>query len=147
MLSEILGHWVNRVVEQKSLELQISDDRDRVLVKSAFERWKSVHKRHREEMSLMQSYHDVKRDGEPNWPSFCTLDLTYPISDLVRRTFLRWLAATRKSAQRQRRLAQREEERREAMLANAWEQWRDRFKERELGWMVRFLEVWQAHAH
>ena len=28
MLSQILSHWVNRVVEHKSLELQISDDRD-----------------------------------------------------------------------------------------------------------------------
>lgn len=62
-MHQALSHWLDSVVDRKSLELQVSEERNAVIVRGAFEKWKGVLQRHRDEMNLMQSYHDVKRDG------------------------------------------------------------------------------------
>ncbi|KAG8941788.1 hypothetical protein FRC04_004107 [Tulasnella sp. 424] len=119
VMANTLSFWIARVVENKSQELQISDERDAILQRSAFERWRDVFKRHGEALHLMQSFHEVKQEY------------------LLRRTFQRWLALARKSIQRQRRLEEVKEERRNAVLRRAWETWRGRFKEKELGPLER----------
>ncbi|KIO23375.1 hypothetical protein M407DRAFT_27154 [Tulasnella calospora MUT 4182] len=114
-----LGFWISRVVENKSQELQISDERDAILQRSAFERWRDVFRRHGEALHLMQSFHEVKQEY------------------LLRRTFQRWLALTRKSIQRQRRLEEVKEERRKTILRRAWDTWRGSFKQKELAPLER----------
>ncbi|KAG8958073.1 hypothetical protein FRC03_009479 [Tulasnella sp. 419] len=114
IMSESLNTWISRVVDIKSNELRVSDEYDTRLMKMAVTRWKQVRARHIEEMSLMQSYHDVKRD------------------DLARRVFLKWLGTTRKSVHRRRKLEQKEEENKHLVLVNAWQKWREKYKEREL---------------
>ncbi|KAG8989868.1 hypothetical protein FRB90_002034, partial [Tulasnella sp. 427] len=119
VMSNSLNFWISRVVENKSRELQISDERDAILQRSAFERWRDVFRRHGEALHLMQSFHEVKQEY------------------LLRRIFQRWLNLTRKSIQRQRRLEEVKEERRQAIVQRAWETWRGRFKEKELAPLER----------
>ncbi|KAG8983225.1 hypothetical protein FRB93_007345 [Tulasnella sp. JGI-2019a] len=123
---QCVRHWVAKTIELKSVQLEVGVERDTNLVKGALEKWHAVLARRKEEMNLMQSYHDVKRD------------------DLVRRTFLRWLAVTRMSLHRQRRLEQKKDQQRKAELARAWETWREKYKERELGWAERRITT-QTH--
>ena len=52
--------------------------------------------------------------------------------DTLRRMFIKWLTAGRKSKTRRTRLAEREDELRLDILAAAWEAWRDRFRENRL---------------
>lgn len=52
--------------------------------------------------------------------------------DTLRRMFMRWLTAARKSKTRRTLLAEREDELRLDILAAAWEAWRDRFRENRL---------------
>lgn len=61
-MANTLSFWIARVVENKSQELQISDERDAILQRSAFERWRDVFKRHGEALHLMQSFHEVKQE-------------------------------------------------------------------------------------
>ncbi|KAG8996843.1 hypothetical protein FRB90_012632, partial [Tulasnella sp. 427] len=119
VMANSLSFWISRVVENKSRELQISDERDAILQRSAFERWRDVFRRHGEALHLMQSFHEVKQEY------------------LLRRIFQRWLNLTRKSIQRQRRLEEVKEERRQAIVRRAWETWRARFKEKELAPLER----------
>ncbi|KAG8880002.1 hypothetical protein FRB98_005374 [Tulasnella sp. 332] len=125
-VAHTLRHWVTRTIDLKSVQLEVSAERDSNLVRGALAKWHAVLARRKEEMNLMQSYHDVKRD------------------DLVRRTFVRWLAATRMSLHRQRRLEQKRDQQRQAALSRAWETWREKYKERELGWAERQLTT-QTH--
>lgn len=43
--------------------------------------------------------------------------------------------------QRKRRLEQYQEEQKQMVIARAWDQWRDRFKERELAWLERQVRL------
>ncbi|KAG8893390.1 hypothetical protein FRC01_013619, partial [Tulasnella sp. 417] len=119
IMANTLSFWISRVVENKSQELQISDERDAILQRSAFDRWRDVFRRHGEALHLMQSFHEVKQEY------------------LLRRTLQRWLALTRVSIQRQRRLEEVKEERKKAIIRRAWDTWRGRFKEKELAPLER----------
>ncbi|KAG8893246.1 hypothetical protein FRB99_002115 [Tulasnella sp. 403] len=123
LLSTCINQWILNTVERKDYYIQAEEHRSAIVVRKAFEKWRDLYARYKEGMSLMQSYHDVKRE------------------DLLRRAFLRWLAGTRKSIYRKERLEQKQEERKQALVAKAWETWRDRFKERELGWAERQLKL------
>jgi hypothetical protein len=61
--------------------------------------------------------------------------------DTLRRMFVKWLAAARKSKSRRMRLAEREDELRLEILAAAWEAWRDRFCENRLRDLARYALV------
>lgn len=65
--------------------------------------------------------------------------LTLKTSDTLRRTFVKWLTAARKSKNRRARLAEREHELRLEIIGAAWETWRDRFCENVLRDTVRSL--------
>src|SRR5580658_5299296 len=66
--------------------------------RSAFSKWKKVCIRHVEELSLMESYQDVKREGTA---TFCPLNgwmvcTSHTFTENMRRMFYTWLAAARK---------------------------------------------------
>jgi protein SFI1 len=82
MLKDALSLWTNRVIAVKLRELEVVQQKDRAIVlyvslieftvssltvsrayRSAFCKWKKVCIRHVEELSLMESYQDVKREG------------------------------------------------------------------------------------
>lgn len=58
--------------------------------------------------------------------------------DTLRRLFIKWLTAARKSKTRRTRLAEREDELRLDILAAVWEAWRDRFRENQLRDLASF---------
>ena len=93
-MAATLTHWTNRVADMKFRELEVSSRFDKSVMRSAsyvsftataprlrtirysiltsiqlalstaFKKWKSVCIRHVEELSLMESYQDVKREGQ-----------------------------------------------------------------------------------
>jgi protein SFI1 len=103
--------------------------------RSAFSKWKKVCIRHVEELSLMESYQDVKREGTA---TFCTLngwmDCTSHtfFTENMRRMFYTWLAAARKVRRKRVTLQEREYEMEKIRLENAWDKWRGRFQEEKL---------------
>ncbi|KAF9264836.1 hypothetical protein L218DRAFT_925468 [Marasmius fiardii PR-910] len=113
-----LQRWTIRVVDIKDRELRVAQDyyhRNRmVLLTSAFNHWKRIHTRHNEELRLMQSYQDIKRE------------------EMFKRIFYHWLAAARTRRHRRLILQEKEEERRIAVLTASWEQWRERYMEARL---------------
>lgn len=80
-MSTALVHWTNRVADLKFRELEVSTNYERKVTgyapsicshnhfhpdpwsRSAFKKWKDLCIRHVEELSLMESYQDVKREG------------------------------------------------------------------------------------
>ncbi|EGO20886.1 hypothetical protein SERLADRAFT_452027 [Serpula lacrymans var. lacrymans S7.9] len=110
----VLSLWTNRVIEIKLRELEVSQRISNVLVMSAFKKWKTVCLRHVEELSLMESYQDVKREEN------------------IRRMFNRWLNASRSSRYRRQTLQQKEDDMKRAAIAVSWDKWRGRFKDERL---------------
>ncbi|KAK7043628.1 hypothetical protein VNI00_008239 [Paramarasmius palmivorus] len=131
ILSDTLQHWTLRVVEIKDRELRVAQEVNRrsreallmyveswhhevveltVKISTAFNKWKRVYARHEEELSLMQSYQDIKREEK------------------FKRIFYRWLAAARAARHRRLALQEKEEERRIATLTLFWDTWRERYK-------------------
>lgn len=109
-LSGVLSRWTNRVIEIKLRELEVAQSNDRALVTTAFKKWKGVCIRHVEELSLMESYQDVKREEN------------------MRRMFYKWLAAARTARNRRVVLQENEKEMQRYRLAAAWDKWRGRFQ-------------------
>ncbi|EMD38501.1 hypothetical protein CERSUDRAFT_153416 [Gelatoporia subvermispora B] len=109
MVSEVLVRWTNRVADVKFRELEVTQKHDKRLLAGAFEKWKDLCIRHVEELSLMASYQDVKREEN------------------MRRMFYRWLTAARKARHRRLLLEQREEEIKFQQESVAWDKWRERF--------------------
>lgn len=64
MLKRMLSQWTQRVVEIKARELDVAEHRDATIVAEAFERWGRAFKRKADLAALMQSFLDVKREGE-----------------------------------------------------------------------------------
>ncbi|KAG8742458.1 hypothetical protein FRC12_015370 [Ceratobasidium sp. 428] len=111
---DALKKWIGAVIENKVQLLQAVDGRNNRLQRLAFEKWKEVKKRHQEEMSLLRSFQDVKRE------------------DIIRRTFQKWLNASRHAQHRRQRLEHKEQQVRLEFLGRAWDTWRDKFKEESL---------------
>ncbi|KAF8481539.1 Sfi1 spindle body protein-domain-containing protein [Gautieria morchelliformis] len=114
LLVTIVQHWTNRVVFIKLRQIDTTEQHDREIAGVVFTKWRDKCLRHVENLSLVNSFQDVKRE------------------DTLRRMFIKWLAAARKSKSRRMRLAEREDELRLEILAAAWEAWRDRFRENRL---------------
>ena len=94
-----------------------------MLLSAAFAKWKALCIRHVEELSLMESYQDVKREGKSSEHDrqryliiFSSLFL-----ELVKRMFVRWLNSARKARHRRLVLQQKEEEMKLAVIASAWD--------------------------
>jgi hypothetical protein len=81
---------------------------------SSFKKWKNIHARHAESISLLDSYLDVKRE------------------ETARKVFHKWLNAARGARHLKAVLEEKEQEMRLAQLAVAWDQWRGRFKDTRL---------------
>ncbi|KAI0093593.1 hypothetical protein BDY19DRAFT_989156 [Irpex rosettiformis] len=109
IVSEALTRWTNRVADMKFRELEVSSQADRKGLTIAFKKWKNVCIRHVEELSLMESYQDVKREEN------------------MRKMFYRWHSAARKSRHRRLLLQQKEEELKMTIIAGAWDKWRERY--------------------
>ncbi|KZT11400.1 uncharacterized protein LAESUDRAFT_734266 [Laetiporus sulphureus 93-53] len=92
LMAGALSRWINRVVDIKDRELQVNQRVRKKMLIIACKKWKTVCIRHVEELSLMESYQDVKRE------------------EMMRRMFYRWLTAARKVRHRRLHLQQREEE-------------------------------------
>jgi protein SFI1 len=67
-------------------------------------------------------------------PLMCT-----GLADTLRRMFIKWLTAARKSRTRRTRLAEREDEVRLKTLSTAWEAWRDHFREIRLRDLASYM--------
>ncbi|KAI0781045.1 hypothetical protein BD413DRAFT_462348 [Trametes elegans] len=109
VMSDTLTHWTNRVADIKFRELETAQKYDKALVVNAFKKWRALCKRHADELSLMESYQDIKR------------------GELMRKTFNRWLTAARQARYRKLYLQAREEELKLTVVAAAWDKWRERF--------------------
>ncbi|QRW00284.1 Cilia-and flagella-associated protein 46 [Ceratobasidium sp. AG-Ba] len=109
-----LRTWIGAVVDNKLQLLQAVEERNSKLQRLAFEKWKEMKARKQEEMSLLQSFQDVKRD------------------DMVRRAFQKWVGAWRHTQRRRESLERKEQQIRLYALERAWDIWRDKFKEENL---------------
>ncbi|OCH95505.1 hypothetical protein OBBRIDRAFT_816423 [Obba rivulosa] len=107
--SDALVHWTNRVADIKFQELDVTQKYDKKLLAAAFGKWKTLCIRHVEELSLMASYQDVKREEN------------------MRKMFYRWLTAARKARHRRLLLQHKEEEIKFQLISVAWDKWRERF--------------------
>ncbi|KAF9069947.1 hypothetical protein BDP27DRAFT_1447443 [Rhodocollybia butyracea] len=114
ILSTMLTHWTNRVIEIKVEELEVTQRNEAALLITAFKKWKRIRVRHVEELALMQSYQDIKREEN------------------VRRIFNTWLTATRTTRNRRAILREKEEEIKQMTVAVAWDRWREQFQEVQL---------------
>lgn len=109
ILSNALNHWINRVADIKFREFETRKRYEAAIVTSAFNKWKALCIRHVHDLSLMESYKYVKRE------------------ETLRKVFHRWLAAARKVRSRRLLLQQKEEELKLAVVAGAWDKWRERY--------------------
>ncbi|KZT42095.1 hypothetical protein SISSUDRAFT_1042035 [Sistotremastrum suecicum HHB10207 ss-3] len=108
LLRTAISAWTNRVVTIKLREIQATERWQTRILRTAYTRWKTICLRHVENLNLMDSFHFVRQE------------------DVLRNAFAKWYNATRNSQQRGQRLRAHEEESKEALLAAAWEHWRDR---------------------
>ncbi|PBK78094.1 hypothetical protein ARMSODRAFT_991560 [Armillaria solidipes] len=114
ILRSALTQWTNRVIDVKLQELEVTQRHEVGILQAAFNKWKRICIRHVEDLSLMESYRDVKRE------------------DNVRRIFHQWLAAARAARHRRLLLQRREDEVKLATMEMAWDKWRDKFKDDQL---------------
>lgn len=59
-----LSQWTSVVIERKNTELQVSEEYRNRLVRSALLKWMDGCARHADRLKLMQSFRDIKREGE-----------------------------------------------------------------------------------
>ncbi|KAM5538990.1 hypothetical protein V8D89_007213 [Ganoderma adspersum] len=111
IMTNTLRHWTTRVADLKFRELETIQHRDHAVVLRAYEKWKAVGKRHVHELSLMESYQDVKR------------------AENMRKVFVRWLTAARKARHRRLQLQEKEEEFKLMTIASAFDKWREHYME------------------
>ncbi|KAI0934407.1 hypothetical protein AcV5_006256 [Taiwanofungus camphoratus] len=111
IMTNALILWTNRVADSKFRELETTQKLEKKLLTTAFKKWKTLCIRHVEELSLMESYQDVKREEN------------------MRRMFYRWLTAARQARHRRLYLQEKEEEMKLTVVAGAWDKWRERFQD------------------
>ncbi|KZO95772.1 hypothetical protein CALVIDRAFT_151378 [Calocera viscosa TUFC12733] len=110
----LLSKWVIRTADIKLQMMRAAEASDAKLLRDMVMNWIDRMQCHNENVSLMQSFRDVKQEDE------------------LRRTFHHWLRLGRRSRARRRRLQRREQESKLATMSVAWEAWRERFRERQL---------------
>ncbi|KAI0316688.1 Sfi1 spindle body protein-domain-containing protein [Amylostereum chailletii] len=128
VLKNALGQWTNRVIAIKLRELEVSQKRDKIMLLTAVRKWKAVCIRHVEELNLMESYQDVKREEN------------------MRRMFYKWLAAARLARHRRVALQDAETEMRRRRVAIVWDKWHGRFQTEKLLPMERTFVLQNQHA-
>ena len=88
--------------------------------------------RHVEELSLMESYQDVKREGKVTFTLVGGLHISCSLAENMRRMFYKWLTAARKVRHKRVILQEREGEMEKIRLEAAWDKWRGRFQDEKL---------------
>ncbi|KIY69989.1 hypothetical protein CYLTODRAFT_442301 [Cylindrobasidium torrendii FP15055 ss-10] len=114
ILGDILAQWTDRVIEIKEREIEVRQRYEIGLLVNAFTKWKHICLRHVEDLSLMESYREVKRE------------------DQVRRMFFQWLSAARAARHRKLLLQRLEDEKKLTLLSGAWERWTEKFRDQQL---------------
>ncbi|KAH9946207.1 uncharacterized protein BXZ73DRAFT_86381 [Epithele typhae] len=109
IMDDALQHWTTRVADLKFRELETINRYNKALVLRSYDKWKALCRRHVDELSLMESYQDVKREEN------------------MRKMFYRWFAAAKKARHRRLQLQAKEEEVRLMLATNVWDKWRERF--------------------
>ncbi|GJJ12156.1 hypothetical protein Clacol_006397 [Clathrus columnatus] len=114
ILTRHMEFWTKKTISIKLREMDTIERYNKQILCDVFTKWKEAHSHQLENLSLVRSYLDVKRE------------------ETLRRTFATWLTTTRRTKARRIRLVEREEEMRLDILTMAWERWRDRFCENAL---------------
>ncbi|KAH8833803.1 hypothetical protein DL96DRAFT_1578456 [Flagelloscypha sp. PMI_526] len=115
-----LRRWTERVIEGEAPRVRSwSTSRCFLDEVRAFRKWNALQQRHVEEFRLMESYQIIKQNEH------------------VRKSFQRWLAATRAARYRRVTAERQEKEKRLKLLHWAWDKWRDQYLDEKL----RPLEV------
>ncbi|KZT57039.1 hypothetical protein CALCODRAFT_496703 [Calocera cornea HHB12733] len=110
----LLSKWVLRTADIRLQNMRAAEESDAKLLRGTLNNWMERMLYHQENVSLMQSFRDVKQEDE------------------LRRTFHQWLRLANRSRARRKRLQRREQESKLATMSVAWEVWRDRFRENQL---------------
>lgn len=127
MLRRTLNAWTERVVEIKTHEFEVAERYNAILVADAFDRWKNAQKRKADLRGLMESFIDVKNEGEHGGCRPSTND-----AELLRRTLVTWSVRARKSADLKRRLEDYSIQHDESLLSESFAKWRSLKRERDL---------------
>ncbi|SOV05615.1 uncharacterized protein UDID_06388 [Ustilago sp. UG-2017a] len=109
-----LNRWVARIIEVRSRELEVKEQREKRLVKAAFYAWIEACLRHDDLLALMNSYIDVKEE------------------DRKKRTFSHWLAVAREHKERREKAEMLAASTRKKMLVATLTAWRDKLRDRAL---------------
>ncbi|TFY66150.1 hypothetical protein EVG20_g4945 [Dentipellis fragilis] len=133
IMKSALSLWTNRIIALKLRAMIVAQKSDHAILGSYMAKWKAVCIRHVEELSLMESYQDVKREGH----------LT---TEGMRRMFYKWLTAARSSRNRRILLEQREEDMKRVRLTAAWDKWRGHFKAERLRPLERTFNLQNENA-
>ncbi|SPO28954.1 uncharacterized protein UTRI_04996_B [Ustilago trichophora] len=109
-----LNQWVAKIIEVRSRELEVKEQRERRLVKAAFYAWIEACLRHDDLLGLMNSYIDVKEE------------------DRKRRTFVHWIKVAREHKERREQAEMLAASARKKLLKQSLTIWQDKMKERSL---------------
>ena len=116
-----LNQWVAKIIEVRSRELEVKEQRQRKLLKAAFCAWIEACLRHDDLLALMNSYIDVKEE------------------DRKKQIFLHWLNFAREQKERREKAEMFKASTRKRTLSSAWDAWRD--KQRELSLATQEYEM------
>ncbi|KAL7418488.1 hypothetical protein Q5752_006946 [Cryptotrichosporon argae] len=104
-LGRVLSKWTERVVDVKSRELDVAEQRGRTVLADGLARWRRATKKHFEREALMCSFKDVKAE------------------DTLRRVFVHWTQRAQSSRRLHAALDAFTAARDQRLVASAFEQW------------------------
>lgn len=120
-MTNVLKHWTDRVIAQRSQELEAQASRGFRLTKLAFSKWHTKLHIYAEDQSLVESFRDVKEE------------------ECIMRYFRRWSMAARKKKVLKERFEDWTTEKKEALLQGCVSRWYDRTRESQLVEEVRHI--------
>ena len=134
MLGDALSKWTSRVVDLRSRAMEVQAHYDQKLLRSLFVKWTDQCIQHGDDLSLVESFRDVKEEGQSlNSSNNRIFAISHRVAtELHRKVFRHWLYATRKNLELSRKLERKLAEDNRATLEALWEKWRDRFGESAL---------------
>lgn len=120
-MTNALKHWTDRVIAQRSRELEAEASRGFHLTKLAFSKWHTKLYVYAEDQSLVESFRDVKEE------------------ECIKRYFKRWSMAARKKKVLKERYEDWTRGKRETLLQGCFSNWYDRTRESKLVEEVRCI--------
>lgn len=137
LAQETLAIWVQRVVDVRSRQMSVSQDRDGKIVHSAFVRWKKRTRKRLQDHSLAESFQDVKQEGKLLHFRTSRARFTSRLLDLLRRSFWTWNATMHAILDRRRKAEERGRADRTVLLTAAFDKWRSKARKLKLSRLVR----------